>query len=679
MFSLKQITLSLLQDNTSLNLEVSEIPGFDEQSDVRVWVEEEEALSGVRWKIFLHAPQKVHLQQLSILADVSYEEVKHVFCNGFQSWSESRLYKKDDLIKGLKSIAKPIMKPYGDYTYYHYPEKKGILHSWAYTYMTLPDKKVLFAGSLDEKQAFTNFIHHTTSEKLLIARDVEGWEIEGEKLIADIFLTKNTERGAFQHYFLLNQWPELKSKPAIGWTSWYHYYTGITEAIIMDNLKAFQKAQLPVDIFQIDDGYQQAVGDWMKVNAKFPNGMAPIATAIKKAGYKPGIWLAPLAAERKSDIFRQKPHWLLKGKDGQPLKIGYNPLWSGSFYALDIYHPEVREYIKRVFDTVIKEWGFEMVKLDFLYGACLLARNGRSRGGVMQDAMELLREAVGDKEILGCGIPIGTAPGMTDYCRIGADIHLKWEFGLLKWLGNRERVSTILALQNTIHRRHLNNFAFINDPDVFILRKKKQQLTTTEQYTLLLVNLLFGDLLFTSDYIADYDETARNLFQSIFPLLPKKDIQVEYTEGFYRVSFGIGERRYLALINLSERDRLFKLPPGLFFEPVTKEVVSNEQTIPVFRHQSVLLHLAGGGMYAVLGTDGHFFPGADIRKVVLKGDSIRVNLIEGLQRDPVVFLKIPEDAEVKYINQHAAKVVKKKDFHIVYAQLNRNETDMDND
>ena|GEM_PF-3606543 len=53
--------------------------------------------------------------------------------------------------------------------------------------------------------------------------------------------------------------------------------------------------------------------------------------------------------------------------------------WSG-FYALIFYNPEVQEYIKNVFSVILNEWGYDMVKLDFLYAVCLLPRKNKTRG-----------------------------------------------------------------------------------------------------------------------------------------------------------------------------------------------------------------------------------------------------------------------------------------------------------
>jgi isocitrate dehydrogenase len=119
------------------------------------------------------------------------------------------------------------------------------------------------------------------------------------------------------------------------------------------------------DIFQIDDGYQTAVGDWLSIDLKkFPHGIAPICEKIHQKGMLAGLWLAPFVVEKDSSVYKEHQDWILKDSTGSPLAAGCN--WSGSF-ALDIYNEDVRAYLKEVFDTVLNVWGFDLVKLDFLY------------------------------------------------------------------------------------------------------------------------------------------------------------------------------------------------------------------------------------------------------------------------------------------------------------------------
>ena len=77
----------------------------------------------------------------------------------------------------------------------------------------------------------------------------------------------------------------------MGWCSWYHYFDGVTEADITANLA--RAGDWPFDVFQLDDGYQPAIGDWLATNEKFPSGVDGVAAAIAAAGFVPGLWIAP--------------------------------------------------------------------------------------------------------------------------------------------------------------------------------------------------------------------------------------------------------------------------------------------------------------------------------------------------------------------------------------------------
>jgi alpha-galactosidase len=282
--------------------------------------------------------------------------------------------------------------------------------------------------------------------------------------------------------------------------------------------------------------------------------MKYIADEIKGAGYKAGIWLAPFICDKKSKIYREHPEWVLQ-------KIGFSPGWNGFFKVLDFYNDEFRAYLREVFHTVLEEWNYDMVKLDFLYAVALIPRKDKTRGQIMYEAMEFLRDLIGDKLILGCGVPLGCAFGLTDYCRIGSDVSLSWEDRLLNGLHYRERVSTRNCLESTIGRRHLNGHAFLNDPDVFILRNTNNKLTKDQRYTLLLINLIFGGLVFTSDNINEYSEEEMNLYKSIFPIKEKIIKTVVVSEAIsksastvaskvIKINFTIDQNEYLVISNL---------------------------------------------------------------------------------------------------------------------------------
>lgn len=512
-------------------------------------------------QLTIHPKKDLIINQIQVVFRHAYafSEGEKVFCNGFQSWSESREYHLWEQPEQLRKQARSFMRYYGD-DHLDLPRRKGLLHSWTYSYMRQRDEKIQFIGSLNEWTGFTAIYHDTQSHEMIVEKDCQGLQLTHSYPALHLFMMRGSDQEVFDQYFASMECPAPKAPPASGWTSWYHYYNSITEAIILKNLDAFASLKANIDLFQIDDGYQTRVGDWLSIKPAFPRGMAALAKDIHHVGYRAGLWLAPFICEEKSDLFKQKKDWLLKDASGKPLKAGWNPLWSGAFYALDIYHPEVREYVTGLLYTVLQKWGYDLVKLDFLYAACILSRPNKTRGQVMYDAMRLLRDVCGEKWILGCGVPLGSAFGQVDYCRIGADIHLRWEHRLLKWLRNRERVSTLLALRCTLGRWQLNGRAFQNDPDVFLLRSTRHKLTPVQQHTLITVNSFLGSLLFTSDFPGDYSEKQWEAFQTVFHHQEVRIHKViQELPDVYRIEYQNQGQEETVLVNLNSNAKTLHL------------------------------------------------------------------------------------------------------------------------
>ena len=112
----------------------------------------------------------------------------------------------------------------------------------------------------------------------------------------------------------------------------------------------------------LDDGWQRAVGDWQPDPKKFPRGdadMLALVKAIKDAGLKPKLWIAPLAAHPASDLIRDHADLLLLDKNGAV----QNVTWWDSYYLCPAY-PETVERGKALVRKVIGEWGYVGLKLD---------------------------------------------------------------------------------------------------------------------------------------------------------------------------------------------------------------------------------------------------------------------------------------------------------------------------
>ena len=446
--------------------------------------------------------------ELSVVGFAEVSEQDRIFMNGYQSWTDSRELTVNDRMVGIDHIPAPIVKKfsfdkYGDYGFTRYTVKRGVLHGWTYAYIR-SDLGFRLVGSLSERCGFTRIKLLTDKQRIKLSRECEGAIYYEPFNAIDCALLSGSEKEVF------DRWQEMcgtsadrEKLPLLrGYTSWYRHYQDISQEKLEHDLDALIASDMPADIFQIDDGYQTAVGDWLSIDSsKFPEGIKPLADRIHSEGLKAGLWLAPFVCERESALFRDHPGWIMRDTDGKPLSAGCN--WSGS-YALDIYNDEVRAYLRQVFDTVLNDWGFDLVKLDFLYAACIRPVNGRSRGQVMCEAMDFLRELCGDKLILACGVPLGAAFGKADYCRIGCDVGLSWNDNPFMRQTHRERVSTRNSMLNTIFRRQLDGRFFRNDPDVFLMRDKNISLSGHQKQSLALVNHLLGSVLFTSDDVSAY-------------------------------------------------------------------------------------------------------------------------------------------------------------------------------
>lgn len=451
--------------------------------------------------------------------------------NGYQSWTDSLEYTIDGQMQELSKLTEFLVtksplkyvgfSKSGDNLFHKFPRQSGIFYGWSYSYVRNGNKVDIF-GSLDERCGYTVITFDTKKDCVFISKDLEGVTFnDNTKLLSFAFISDAYDK-AFDLYFEQMDIRCLENRRRTGYTTWYNYYGNINEKVVLRDLNSISKLDTKIDCFQIDDGYQNAIGDWLDTDKKkFPNGMKSIADSIHKSDMLAGIWLAPFAGTKSSKLFKAHKDWFIKDKNGKPYKTGHN--WGG-FYSLDIYNPDVRAYLKHVFDVVLNDWGYDLVKLDFLYGACVLPMHNKSRGEIMCDAMDLLRECCGDKLILGCGVPLMPAFGKVDYCRIGSDISLGWK---PRKHAIREEVSTVHAVCNTIFRRHLDGRAWMNDPDVFLLRDKDVKTDLEQRKLLARINSVFGSLLFISDNIDEYNSAQLKVLNETFA---QKDIKIHRAE-----------------------------------------------------------------------------------------------------------------------------------------------------
>jgi alpha-galactosidase len=317
-------------------------------------------------------------------------------------------------------------------------------------------------------------------------------------------------------------------KPKSGWCSWYYAFEDVTQDFVMENLEwlSSHKSCAPLDLFQLDDGYEVGVGDWFDLKDSFPDGLRFLSAKIREKGMTPGIWLAPFVVKRSSAIGQDHKDWVLRNRIGLAVNPGF--LWDRFPYVLDITHPEVLAHVQNVFKYMVEEMKFEYLKLDFLYVGALIGKRHNpklTRAQAMYKILELIRDTVGeDVDLLGCGVPLGSGIGIFDQVRIGPDVAPRWEpshWGINAFL-DREmgHPSARNSILTTINRLPLHQSWWTNDPDCLLLRSKESLLSKAEVQTLASVIALSGGTMMVSDHLPELEEERVGWLSKLLPLLP---------------------------------------------------------------------------------------------------------------------------------------------------------------
>jgi len=309
----------------------------------------------------------------------------------------------------------------------------------------------------------------------------------------------------------------------VGWCSWYHYFHDVTEKAVRDNLA--RAADWPFAVFQVDDGYQSHIGDWLTTNDRFPSDLATLADAVVAQDRRPGIWLAPFLASPESEVARHHPDWMVGDPDADaPRMSWFNPPWGGTMWGLDTTNPDVTDHLATVAGALV-DAGYTYLKLDFTMAPGLEGRFAdptRTPAERVRAGYDAVRRGAGDHAfLLGCGAPLGPCVGVVDGMRIGADVAPSWELderdGVLP--GLREvQPATLHAYRSTVTRSHQHRRLWINDPDCLMLRTDETALTAQAMRTWAHTVAVSGGMALVSDDLALLDDRARSLLDEVVAL-----------------------------------------------------------------------------------------------------------------------------------------------------------------
>lgn len=370
-----------------------------------------------------------------------------------------------------------------------------------------------------------------------------------------------------------------------GWESWYNHYADINEELISKDLDMLPKTQnlltmcylerdKPV-VFQVDDGWEKALGDWEVNEQRFPSGMAQLASSIEDKGFVPGLWVAPFIVDWRSKTAREHRDWILRDKKGKPVQAGFHPLWGASsgkeqpglpysYFCLDLSNDEVLEHINRLMDTIINVWGFRYIKIDFLFAGMLngVFKNGGCAYQWYDRALKVLTKAKASRDgkpvaYLGCGLPLESSFNTLPLSRIGPDTKESWDVNYLRKLHYPARTSAFANMQSTLGHAFWDSSVYLNDPDVVFMRYDNITLTDTEKELITLVNYLFSSQIMLSDDPVSFNPATEGYFTNhMYNLLKifrgtEWAVQNKTADTYYIYNKNL---HYVGFINLSDKD-----------------------------------------------------------------------------------------------------------------------------
>lgn len=273
------------------------------------------------------------------------EADERLFMNGYQTWTYSPELDRNGKLRGTDHIPGFLRKKYafdryGDYHFTPYGHQKGQSHGFSYCYFRKGTQFRLVA-SLDEKPGYTILRYDSGKALLTLERDCAGVEHPGGSFpLLDLFFAEGGETEVFDGWFQAMGIKPRTEKKLAGYSSWYNRYQDITEDTIREDLTGCRSLLCLGDLFQIDDGWEQEVGDWLETDAqKFPpraerhgrgnsrrriSGWAMACTLCVRKGLCPFPAAPGLAAEgeRQTVVLRLQLEQLLCAGYRQPGRAG---------------------------------------------------------------------------------------------------------------------------------------------------------------------------------------------------------------------------------------------------------------------------------------------------------------------------------------------------------------------
>lgn len=257
--------------------------------------------------------------------------------------------------------------------------------------------------------------------ELAIERDDEGyWTLAAQALLAPgeivlepgrsyhapdaiLAISSRGRNGAMaqQHAAVRAQvrWPGGSMAPRkVHLNSWEACYFDHDADRILRLAKA--GAEIGVERFVLDDGWFKGrrddtagLGDWEPDPATYPDGLEPLARAVRSLGMEFGLWVEPEMINPASDLYRAHPDWAL-ALPGREQPTARHQL------VIDMRREAVRDHLFERLDAILGEAPIGYLKWDHNRDHAPSGGTAQTRGTYA--LLDRLRAAHPDVEIEGC-------------------------------------------------------------------------------------------------------------------------------------------------------------------------------------------------------------------------------------------------------------------------------------
>ena len=477
----------------------------------------------------------------------------------------------------------------------------------------IASKRYVLFGAVTAFRSFTHFIVHKEQSRLASVNTYQPAIKRGEVPEEIVVLNGNDWRE------LLIEYAQIAAKRmgarvgdtalnCIGYCSWYYYYHKVTQRQFIESVEAMasKRTFFPAQYAQIDDGYQISHGDWLEQNEDWPTPLKDTVKTINDLGMQAGIWTMPFLASKASNVFKSHPDWFVRDRHGKPWYInGWSPAPNHEWACLDVSRSDVQRHLLSIYETLY-DWGFRYFKFD---GGGFSAPQGirfdADATGVscLRDGFKIIRKAVKESLMLGCGMPFLASLGLVDNNRVSMDTGKTWvAYGLPTVAGqaiDRSQPCTpsVPSLKNALHgtlcRWWQYDRWFRADPDVVMARDENTELTLGEARLSVLSAIVTG-VAFTSDRLDQVGGDRLRLY-SMAAKLRIRDIKpLDWENNSYCYIFEgtLEQSKAVAVLNYSECPinlKLFQLGTTTKCKELLHALGKLEDSIQILPHDGALI------------------------------------------------------------------------------------------